>query len=300
MVFVGKQDINNEIIKDMHKKAYPMGIPKLVVKDIYKAYFDELAVMAVPGTVILPVIETLRIGQLISVANISLGTVTVTPAKGLLGHFSTASVPNNTIRQFVALTKDLWAVVDASLPRWEDLRYPVTGINPPGQASDPTVNSTTGLLEFSASATNIIAGVAQMPHSWKNGTIIYPHLHLFAGGGTDPSTLGANVDTVWTFQYKWFNNLAGVTATYTSLSNVITMADYVGGLPCAQMENISGIGNPGIDGTDKHDSSVILWILSRVGGNAADNYAGIVTLMEFDIHYLNENLGTYTVAHGVD
>ena len=49
--------------------------------------------------------------------------------------------------------------------RWEDLRFPSQGINPPGAASDPIRSQTTGLLEFSGSADNVICGVAQMPHS---------------------------------------------------------------------------------------------------------------------------------------
>ena len=56
--------------------------------------------------------------------------------------------------------------------RWDDLRFPAQGINPAGAASPPTVDDTTfpGTLLFATNATNVIAGVAQLPHAWKRGT----------------------------------------------------------------------------------------------------------------------------------
>ena len=61
---------------------------------------------------------------------------------------------------------------------WDDLRFPANAINPPGAAADPIRNTSTGMLEFSGSADNVIAGIAQMPHAWRAGTSIRPHLHL--------------------------------------------------------------------------------------------------------------------------
>lgn len=59
---------------------------------------------------------------------------------------------------------------------WDDLRFPAQGINPAGAASPPAVDevltSFTGTLLFSGSQENVIAGVAQMPHSWSPGTWI--------------------------------------------------------------------------------------------------------------------------------
>ena len=64
---------------------------------------------------------------------------------------------------------------------WDDLRFPASGINPPGAATDPvritSLTGYTGAFEFSGSAENLIAGVAQMPHAWKRGTAIRPHIH---------------------------------------------------------------------------------------------------------------------------
>jgi len=57
---------------------------------------------------------------------------------------------------------------------YDDLRFPAQGINPPGAASDPDLESTTGLLLFGTVGTETIADVAQMPHTWKEGTNIIP------------------------------------------------------------------------------------------------------------------------------
>ena len=53
---------------------------------------------------------------------------------------------------------------------WEDLRFPASGINPLGAASDPSRSNVTGMLEFSGTADNLIAGAAQMPHGWLEGS----------------------------------------------------------------------------------------------------------------------------------
>jgi len=45
---------------------------------------------------------------------------------------------------------------------WDDLRFPASGINPPGPENAPTRDETDGRLHFSASATNILAIQAQM------------------------------------------------------------------------------------------------------------------------------------------
>ena len=65
---------------------------------------------------------------------------------------------------------------------WEDLRFPASGINPPGAAADPTVDTTDGRLIFSASLVNTIAMQAQMPH--QEGSAIKPHIH-WSSTGTD-------------------------------------------------------------------------------------------------------------------
>ena len=60
---------------------------------------------------------------------------------------------------------------------WDDLTFPATAINPPGAASDPGRETTTGLLLFDAAGVELIYCLAQMPHKWKEGTAIQLFQH---------------------------------------------------------------------------------------------------------------------------
>ena len=70
-----------------------------------------------------------------------------------------------------------WQDKEGVGPRWDDLKFPATAINPPGQASDPDVEATSGLLLFAAAGTELVYALAQMPHHWEEGSDIKPHVH---------------------------------------------------------------------------------------------------------------------------
>ena len=160
-------------------------------------------------------------------------------------------------------------------PVWDDLRFPSQGINPPGAVSDPLTEATTGLKLFRANQTNMLAGVAQMPHSWVEGSIVVPHVHW-------QKTTSAAGNVLWRFEYdNVFNPNEISLLTY---ANQMDAAATVGGTPddnTAQRNLISSFGNMAMD--DKRISCCILWRLSRVGGD--DTYGANARLVEFDIHY---------------
>ena len=159
---------------------------------------------------------------------------------------------------------------------WEDLTYPATGINPPGAASDPTRNTTDGMFEFSKSAENILAGVAHLPHRRKFGSPIVPHIHWLPADDT-----AGNI--VWKFEYKVVPYDGAVPANYTAVSKTVAA-------PEAVKHVVTTFG--GIAMTDTVLGTVILWKLSRLGDNVANTYDAIVKLMEFDIHFLQDSMGS--------
>jgi hypothetical protein len=159
---------------------------------------------------------------------------------------------------------------------WEDLRFPVTAINPPGAASDPTRDNTDGRLVFSASADNIIAIAAQLPHSWEPGSTIEPHLHW------TPTASGTG-NVVWKLQYK----VSNIGETFPPSYTEDTIIAPVSGINYHQIS-----GFDGIDMTDKRISCMILLLLSRVGTSEDDSYASTVKLNEFDIHYKINSIGS--------
>jgi hypothetical protein len=165
---------------------------------------------------------------------------------------------------------------------WDDLRFPAQGINPPGAASDPTRSTTTGILEFSGSADNVICGVAQMPHAWKEGSAISPHLHL-----RFPTSAASN--TRWKLEY----DIADVGGDFTNNSGTLTDG---GAITVANPENVKKhviADFADIAMTGREVSAVVLWKISRLANSdAADNHTSAVELLEFDIHYEIDSMGS--------
>ncbi len=163
-----------------------------------------------------------------------------------------------------------------NLPMWEDLRFPAQGINPPGGVADPDVESTTGLLLFASNATETIAGVAQLPHGWKQGSTLKPHVHW-------TRTTSASGGVQWVLDYELVNNGATAAFTYGSRAETGTV---VAGTPDNDTANeclISALGD--ITTTGIKISGLLLWKLYRDHDHANDTYGADARLIEFDIHY---------------
>lgn len=166
---------------------------------------------------------------------------------------------------------------------WDDLRFPVQAINPPGQASDPDLEATTGMLLFAAAGTELVFGVAQMPHAWNEGTSIYPHVHW-------SKTTSAGGDVLWQLDYETVNNGDVATLAYSSQLQTVSA---VAGTPDNDTANeilISSFGELAMTG--KTISSLIIWKLSRIGGDAADTYGADARLFEFDLHFEIDSMGS--------
>ena len=165
---------------------------------------------------------------------------------------------------------------------WEDLRFPASGFNPAGSTAPPSVDTGTGLLLFSGTADNIIGGIAQMSHSWKSGSTVYPHLHLRF------PTASAN-NTRWKFEYDVasidgdFTNAYG---TYTA-GGTITVANPNN----AKRHVLASFATVAMTGYTL--SSCLMWRITRLAASdAADNDTAACALMEFDIHYEIDTVGS--------
>ena len=162
---------------------------------------------------------------------------------------------------------------------WDDLRFPASGLNPPGPVNAPTTDSDSGLLVFTDGATRITAGVAQMPHAWAEGTAVGPHVHWIQP---------AVGDVLWRLEYKLTQAIGGeFPDTWTTLNNANAVREYPG---TGNFINITGF--PKIDMTGYDISAMIVFKLSRVGGDALDTLAEDVSLLEFDIHYQKDSFGS--------
>jgi hypothetical protein len=164
--------------------------------------------------------------------------------------------------------------------RWDDLRVGVTTINPAGSVAPPTVNETNGTLEFSASATNIVAVEVQMPHSWAQATPIRPHIHW------RKKTQGTG-NIMWQLTYEFVNRGTAFTDTPEPLT-----ADTPAGTDdgTALVHHLTSFGDVAMTG--KTISCMGLITISRLGGHDDDTYAGVAQLLEFDIHYQIDAFGS--------
>lgn len=170
---------------------------------------------------------------------------------------------------------------------WEDLRFPANGINPTGAADSPIRNTTTGMLEFSGTIDNVIAGTAQLPHAWVPGSTIRPHLHLWF-------TTSAPSNTRWKLEINRADDQTGFEVGYGSYTDgglpnggIITVANPQN----TQKEVLAGWGD--LPMTGYRESAVIMWKITRLAASdAADNHTSLVALLDVDFHYQIGKLGT--------
>lgn len=160
---------------------------------------------------------------------------------------------------------------------WDDLRFPASSLNPPGSVSDADVDPNTGTLLFAAGSTEQICGIAQMPHSWHYETPVRPHIHW------GPTTTGTG-DVLWRLSYKYANVHGEFQATYRTIDSLAA----AGG--SATAHQLIGFGS--INMTGMKLSTIILWTLQRIGGDASDTYAADARLIEVDFHYQINSVGS--------
>lgn len=163
---------------------------------------------------------------------------------------------------------------------WDDLRFPATAINPPGVVSDPDWDVTKGGWLFDATGTEVLFLLAQLPHGWYEGSDIVPHIHW-------EKTTAAAGAVLWRLEYQWLP-LGEVRAAEVTVNASVPVAALASDL--ADVHQITSFGHTSTTG--KQISDMLVMKVSRIGGDAADTYAADARLLEFDIHYQNDSLGS--------
>jgi len=165
---------------------------------------------------------------------------------------------------------------------WEDLRFPASSINPPGGIGGAAVDTAdtpfVGTLLFDSASTEICVGQAQMPHAWKEGSFVSPHVHW-----SPTSTSTGSV--VWQMNCDIANVGEPFSGSYTYTSAITDYAD--GTINDHKLVDFANLEMPG-----KTLSSIILWRISRIGGSGSDTYSDDARLLEFDIHYQIDGFGS--------
>jgi len=158
---------------------------------------------------------------------------------------------------------------------WDDILFPFTQAKLGANAKPDFDYTNVGLLFPQNDATEIIYIVGQLPHSYLEGSAIYPHIHW---------QQSASTAVTWKLAYKWFNIGAAVPAGFTILPAATGINTYVSG----NLHQVSSFG--AIAGTGKGISSILLMKVYREDNTTTGDVLGF----QFDIHYEKDTIGSRT------
>ena len=161
---------------------------------------------------------------------------------------------------------------------WDDLMFPSHSLKSVGTTAKPDYDVVGQTLDFPEDTTEAIGFAVQMPHDWLQGSTIYPHVHW----------LRESADSVdWTFRYKWFNIGATLPVAWTTKKLSHNTSTWTSGT----IHEISRVVNAvGISGSGKTISSILIVKFYRKD----DSYTGDAKLLQIDIHYERDGLGSRT------
>lgn len=165
---------------------------------------------------------------------------------------------------------------------------PVSTYNKDG-ASGPQFATFKGSLQaltFVHSSEQQVFFSIQMPHNWKEGSAIYPHIHW----SPQSSTSGA---VRWGFEYTWVNYDAATPIAFPANTTAYATSESVvsGDVDKHLITMFSSI-TPASN--QNKISSILMCRLFRNSSNGADTYNGSAALLSFDIHYQIDAIGSRT------
>jgi len=184
---------------------------------------------------------------------------------------------------------------DGAATVWNDLNvFPdattKSGSNPPVMTKfkdNGSASQGVFLNAFSASIEQELYFTIQLPHGYKEGTAMYPHVHW-----TPMATTGsASYVVVWGFEYTIMKH----TGTFGN-TTIVT-----GSAPVNLASTPTGIGfhtitafSPIAASAENKISTIMVCRLFRKAADAADVYDGLAGLLGFDIHYESDMAGSRT------
>lgn len=204
-----------------------------------------------------------------------------------------SEVPFNrlgTSDNYLSVEKDgtIRFVGDATV--WDDIRITPGSFDRPGVA-DPTIVAydvngggvSTYLWQFQKNA--IASFTIQVPHTYKAGTNIYPHIH-WTPGANGAAESGKTVG--WKLDYSWANR----EGTFPTMQT-IDLSDACDGVNHSHQITPEGV----ITGTSKAMSSMLICNIKRTDTGTDDTWAGTLSgalpmLLEIDFHFEIDTVGS--------
>jgi hypothetical protein len=206
------------------------------------------------------------------------GTLQITGQSTAFGPAKFGDVPAGNYSEF---ENDGTLVFIGDAAVWDDLRVPLVTGRVAG-ANVPSFEVLTGNTQaWNFDDGDEIFFTVQMPHSWKIGSTIYPHLHWCPESSVDPSD---NVGIG--FEYEW----VGIGDTF---SGTITITrDVPTGVGSALKHLVHNFDEAGIDGSSITGVSSMLNCRFFRQAAGSDNYAGGIFALEVDFHYEIDTIGS--------
>jgi hypothetical protein len=178
---------------------------------------------------------------------------------------------------------------EGTATRYDDLRVPVNSTtagdtNPPDWVKlrdDGGSSQGVFIPWFNKSYQEELYFVLQMPHSWKEGTDIYPHIHWVV-----KSNVG-DTNVSWGLEYTWSN--AG---EVFGNSTIITGFTRAVGSGLAYQHNITSLGVLSPSSTSDKISSFLVCRVFRDASSGNDDYSSDAGLLEIDFHYQIDSDGS--------
>jgi hypothetical protein len=173
---------------------------------------------------------------------------------------------------------------------WDDLMIPgfsvrVGAVAPdfePGFVGDASLY----MLAFNGISTvEEVHFALQLPHCWKEGSTIYPHVH-FVPWSTNTGDTNARV-VRFSLDYTW----ASINGTFGSKGLFLMDSDPF--VPnTSQWKHLLAKNATGISGAGHTISSMLVCRLFRDGADSVDTYPQDVGFLQFDIHFEVDSLGS--------
>lgn len=169
--------------------------------------------------------------------------------------------------------------------RWDDLRVTLDNGTNAAQLGYLSGSSGPQIWYFRYNqGVEAMSFTVQLPHSWKEGTTIYPHLHWA------PKSSGTgNVE--WNFEYTWANYDAATPQVFPAITTntVVSTGPFT-----ANTHSITALSasNSGIDGTGKKISSILICRIWRDSGTSGDTYNYDAGVLFVDFHIQIDSWGS--------
>jgi len=212
-------------------------------------------------------------------------TSTLIVILSIIGIANMAKAQEVKLNTNLAIEADGTMRMDAGAMVWDDLR--VTLDNGSSAAVLDYFIGTSGpqiwYFRWDASV-EAMSFTVQLPHNWKEGTKIFPHLHWSPdGNGT------GNIE--WNFEYSWQNYTTPTPSVFPPINPNVVIST---GPFTANTHNITAltVDNVGLDATGKKISSILVCRIWRNGSNANDTFNQDAGLLFLDFHYQLDTFGS--------